>query len=96
MHGEQIPSGGFLSDEINGKLTEIEQSKTYIGTKVVRAIPMTSLEWEDKKGIKNTHNEFSNGYQVTYEDGYVSWSPKEVFERCYREITNQEKSLIKS
>ena len=24
------------------------------------------------------------GYRVKYEDGYESWSPKEVFERAYR------------
>ena len=36
------------------------------------------------------------GYKVRYEDGYTSWSPKEVFERCYRIITNSEIKLIKS
>ena len=24
------------------------------------------------------------GYMVTYEDGYVSWSPKEAFDKAYR------------
>ena len=27
------------------------------------------------------------GYRVEYEDGYLSWSPKEVFEAAYRETT---------
>ena len=54
--------------------------KSYIGTKVIQAEPC----------MKNDED----GYKVIYEDGYESWSPKEVFERCYREITESEKSLI--
>lgn len=27
-----------------------------------------------------------SGYQVTYPDGYISWSPKEVFEKAYMEV----------
>jgi hypothetical protein len=27
------------------------------------------------------------GYKVVYEDGYESWSPKETFEKAYREVT---------
>lgn len=27
------------------------------------------------------------GYAVKYEDGYVSWSPKEVFEKAYQPLT---------
>lgn len=26
------------------------------------------------------------GYIVKYPDGYISWSPKEVFEEAYREL----------
>ena len=42
----------------------------YIGVKVINAEP------EQKDG--------KNGYKVLYSDGYVSWSPKEVFEEAYR------------
>jgi hypothetical protein len=31
---------------------------------------------------------------IIYPDGYVSWSPKEVFEAAYREISVDEKDLI--
>lgn len=31
------------------------------------------------------------GYKVVYEDGYVSWSPKEVFEKVYIKIPNTSK-----
>ncbi len=40
--------------------------KAYIGTKIIRARPLTKNEAE--------------GYEVRYPDGYTSWSPKDVFE----------------
>lgn len=42
----------------------------YIGTKIVGAMPQQSNG--------------ADGYMVVYEDGYVSWSPKDVFEKAYR------------
>lgn len=44
---------------------------TYIGTKIIQATPMNGAQGQP-------------GYQVVYEDGYTSWSPKDVFERAYR------------
>lgn len=70
-------------------------SNVYIGTKIVKAEPMTSLDFKKSKGFSISNEEDSHGYKVTYEDGYISWSPKEVFERCYRLITSSEKSLLK-
>ena len=49
--------------------------KTYIGTKIIQASPVT-------KGPEGPE-----GYHVVYQDGYESWSPKDVFEESYREIT---------
>ena len=54
----------------------------YIGTKIILAEPAT------KDG--------RDGYTVVYEDGYRSWSPKEVFERAYRRITDAEIDLIEN
>lgn len=62
--------------------------KAYIGTKVVQAEPELA-----KKGGSN-HKQGDAGYKVVYEDGYLSWSPKDVFERCYREVTEDEYVLI--
>lgn len=42
----------------------------YIGTKVIHAEPATGPVGE--------------GYNVTYADGYKSWSPKAAFEDAYR------------
>lgn len=44
-------------------------TKEYIGIKCVQAWP------EDKDG--------KPGYAVKYDGGYMSWSPKEVFEKAY-------------
>ena len=41
----------------------------YVGCKQV-------LAWEQEKDGKE-------GYAVKYPDGYISWSPKEVFEKAY-------------
>lgn len=51
-------------------------TKEYIGTKVVMA-------WPQNKPVENAPG--IEGYAVKYEDGYVSWSPKDTFERSYRE-----------
>lgn len=65
--------------------------KKYLGVKIVDAEPMCEfdfLKFSDK-GKAIVSSEYINrlGYKVTYEDGYVSWSPKEVFEKAYRLIT---------
>ena len=62
--------------------------KTYIGTKVIDAEPMTRGEYNKYRGwqIPADENPDDEGYRVVYPDGYVSWSPKSVFEEAYREI----------
>jgi len=66
--------------------------KIYIGTKMIAAEPMDEGKWALLKGY--VQKEDRPGYRVRYEDGYVSWSPKEVFERCYREVTKAEAELV--
>ncbi len=43
------------------------------------------LSMEDIANSKNRQ-----GYKVIYPDGYISWSPKEVFEAAYRVISKEE------
>jgi hypothetical protein len=69
-------------------------SLLYIGTKIVRASEMTSIDFKMSKGIPCENEENALGYLVIYEDGYRSWSPKEVFERCYRMISPKEMKII--
>ena len=59
--------------------------KNYIGTKKLKAIPMTLGAYNEKRGwtIPADENLEREGYFVEYPDGYVSWSPKEVFEESY-------------
>ena len=61
--------------------------KQYIGTKIIQAEPMNRGEYNNYRGwqIPNNENPQDEGYLVKYEDGYESWSPKEVFEKAYRE-----------
>ena len=69
--------------------------KTYTGTKIVNAKLMTRGEYNAFRGWELPANEDGSdiGYLVEYPDGgkantavytgYVSWSPKDVFERAY-------------
>lgn len=69
--------------------------KTYLGTKVVHAVPMNRLDYNILRGWKLPDNEDGSdeGYLVQYANnqdsnvegfsGYVSWSPKHIFEEAY-------------
>ncbi len=71
---------------------------TYIGTKLIKATPMTRQAYNDLRGwtVPADENPADDGYLVEYLDGgkpnvagfegYVSWSPKAQFEAAYVEI----------
>lgn len=68
----------------------------YIGVKLINAKPMTREEYNELHGwtVPADENPDDPGYLVEYVDGgqanhpdfagYISWSPKDVFERAYR------------
>lgn len=70
--------------------------KEYYGTKKLAAKPMTRLEYNAFRGweLPSNENGDDEGYLVEYLDGgkpniaghagYVSWSPKEQFEKAYQ------------
>lgn len=60
----------------------------YIGIKFVDAVPMTA-EKAEKKGYRIGNNN-GDGFEVTYDDGYKSWCPKDVFEKHNHPIKNEE------
>ena len=66
--------------------------KNYIGVKIVKAEPMTKGEFEKMRGAVSSRLEVDTtpGYMVKYPDGYLSWSPKSVFEKAYRELDCQD------
>jgi hypothetical protein len=70
--------------------------RAYIGTKVILAEPMREMVFLcGVKGVQwDPGREDRSGYKVRYEDGYVSWSPKETFERAYRLVTEEEKIMV--
>ena len=73
-------------------------TKTYEGTKRVHARPMNRCEYNAYRGweVPADENPADDGYLVEYLDGgksnhpnhagYISWSPKDVFERSYKEV----------
>lgn len=69
--------------------------KVYIGTKLIQARPMNRQEYNDYRGwdLPSDEDGTDKGYLVEYLDGgqsnhpdhegYISWSPKDVFDRAY-------------
>ena len=69
--------------------------KQYIGSKIVNACPAYRCTLPGGKVVYAVEGDIvcsgckiEDGYRVQYEDGYLSWSPKAVFEKAYRETTD--------
>lgn len=60
----------------------------FIGVKMIEAVPMTAREANDKGYRIGNHSFEENGYEVTYPDGYKSWSPAKEFEKAYYKLEN--------
>lgn len=61
--------------------------KQYIGTKIYQAEPAVrkgGKVYGEGEAIPRSMEPAEEGYRVVYPDGYVSWSPKDVFEEAYR------------
>jgi len=87
-----------LEQILIGRVSDESALKSYIGAKIVQGKPMTRGEFREKvEQVAESHycSPEDDGYLVIYEDGYKSWSPKALFERCYRELIPSEKALIK-
>ncbi len=73
-----------------------QEMKQFVGTKIINAKPMNRLEYNQFRGwsLSADENGADEGFLVEYIDGgkantdqyagYVSWSPKDVFEKAYR------------
>lgn len=59
----------------------------YIGVKIVTAVPMAVAATPQYSSMLG-HAEGTEGYEVTYESGYKSWSPKAEFESANQPTTN--------
>lgn len=67
----------------------------YIGVKIIHAEPMTRGDYNKFKGwtIPENENPADEGYLVKYSDDYISWSPKDVFEKAYRKFGNDKNTV---
>lgn len=77
-------------DEIKNKMVSFTCHKT------VKAVPMNRKDYNDLRGwsVPSDENPEDEGYLVEYQDdshknvegfdGYISWSPKDVFKKGYR------------
>lgn len=77
-------------------------NQRYIGTKIILALAMTRLAYNEYRGwdLPADENGADEGYLVEYQDGgkpnhpghvgYISWSPKEQFEAAYLPIGDVE------
>lgn len=61
--------------------------KKYIGVKMIEAEPQTR-RINTEKSINDAPEKWEDieGYKVVYPDGYTSWSPKDVFEKAYLQV----------
>lgn len=64
----------------------MNKMKKYIGTKEVSATPAWQIDGTvyPKDDVVPRSMNRKDGYKVVYEDGYESWSPKDVFEKAYK------------
>ena len=74
---------------------KMPEEKLYVGAKLIRAYPMDEHSFIKAHRDGDTTKNFNRpGYLVKYPDGYISWSPKDVFENAYREVTDSERELF--
>ena len=66
--------------------------KHFIGTKLIEAKQMNLGDYNKYRGWQIPENENPNkeGYLVKYSDSYISWSPKDVFEKSYLQVEDNE------
>lgn len=84
----------------------MKEGKHYIGTKEIIAFPMNRADYNDYRNweLPDDEDGEDEGYLVEYKNGgvandsrhagYISWSPKEVFEEAYKEISDEEETDI--
>jgi hypothetical protein len=78
---------------MTGGFSMFDKMTNYIGTKVIKAEPMTRGEYAKLSGRNSILTEkgesaHDEGYHVRYADGYESWSPKSVFEGAYQKFNS--------
>lgn len=67
----------------------------FIGVKMIEAVPMTAREANDKGYRIGNHFFEEDGYEVTYPNGYKSWSPAKEFEKAYYKLEDLLEMFLK-
>lgn len=67
----------------------------FIGVKMIEAVSMTAREANDKGYRIGNHSFEEDGYEVTYPDGYKSWSPAKEFEKAYYKLEDPTGDTLK-
>lgn len=95
---EQLEHMSMYLQVLDLRVAAYTGAKHYVCHKEVLARPMNRLSYNALRGweVPANENPVDEGYLVEYLDGgapnhpdfagYISWSPKEVFERGYAEI----------
>lgn len=91
--------------KVRGGMAGHARVQTYVGTKVLHATPMGRGEYDRLRGwtVPENENPHDAGYMVEYTDGgapnvpgyegYISWSPKDVFEGTYKPVVVVQESF---
>ena len=70
----------------------------FIGVKIIEAQPMTAGEFvvsfRKQASLDAVESPDVPGYCVEYDNGYRSWSPKEVFEKAYFPMGNSDGTKV--
>lgn len=101
LMGYELKSKIHLAQEAS--IASHPEASTYVGTKVIHAFPMTLGAYNELRGWELPADEDGSveGYLVEYPDqesnidgyrGYVSWSPRDVFEEIYKQVTGTSNS----
>lgn len=67
----------------------------FIDAKMIEAVPMTAREANDKGYKIGNHSFEEDGYEVTYLDGYKSWSPAKELEKAYYKLEDPTGDILK-
>lgn len=67
----------------------------FIGVKMIEAVPMTAREANDKGYRIGNHSFEKDGYEITYPNGYKSWSPAKEFEKAYYKLEDPAGDVLK-
>jgi hypothetical protein len=87
-----------MENDENFAVEHVGEDQHYVGTKRIIGRPMNRQAYNDYRGwtLPEDENGSDEGYLVEYLDGgqsnhadhagYISWSPKAVFEKSYRPV----------